>query len=229
MREAPAALKERFACEVEEEAPAIVREVRHDAHVGCAAVDARTPSGEFAEAVADRILDAQRREVDALERAARRARVDAKRYVGTEPALPLRRAGNVVNIAAVPVFGVRDTHQNAACKTRMQARGHREARVARKLYAAAAGAHEIGIRAERENLVCEQRLESEGANSVKGKGRHVGVSSWIVRAGAASLKRRPRAVVAFCVRFAASLSGRRLRREDRRFRRALRRGPGRRT
>ena len=54
----------------------------------------------------------------------------------------------------------------------MQARGHRQARVARKLHAAAAGLHEVRIRAERADFVGKQRFESEGADGIKGKGRH---------------------------------------------------------
>ena len=70
MLEAPAAFKKRFASEIDVEAHVVEREVGFKAHVRTAAVDGRTAAGKLIKAVAETVLDAQRREVKAFERAA---------------------------------------------------------------------------------------------------------------------------------------------------------------
>ena len=63
--EAPAALEERVAGGVEIERAIVQREEREDADVGLRGVDVRTCAGQFAQAVADRVLHAQGREFEA--------------------------------------------------------------------------------------------------------------------------------------------------------------------
>src|SRR5690606_25856613 len=84
----PAALEERLAGRVEVERRLARGEVRVDAHVGGALVDRGPPALLVAEAVAHRVLDGQRRELEALQRRARRGDVDADRAVRAEVLRP---------------------------------------------------------------------------------------------------------------------------------------------
>src|SRR5262245_38278715 len=75
-----------------------------NAHIGRCAVDARPFAERIPEAVADRVLDAQRGELEALERALLRRQIDAQRALEREVARPIERLGRAVDVflAAIP-------------------------------------------------------------------------------------------------------------------------------
>src|SRR6185503_4926994 len=90
---APAALEERLTRGVEIERGLVFFEEGVDAHFGRGALDARALAERIAEAVAHRVLDAQRGELEALERALLRRDVHAQCALHGEeprPVEPLR-------------------------------------------------------------------------------------------------------------------------------------------
>ena len=76
---APAALEQRLARGVDVQRGVVGVEVQRERQVGAAGVDAGPLAGGFAQRVAHGVLDAQRGEVQALQRRALRRRVDAQR------------------------------------------------------------------------------------------------------------------------------------------------------
>ena len=175
--EPPAALEERLAGEVDVEAHVVEREVGLDPDVRAPAVHRGAAAGEFLEAVAEAVLDAQRREVEALERAAVRRRMDAEGRVRAEPLLPRGLLRDRVDVATVPVLVERDAHQYAGRQARMEAGGHAELEPARKRNAALGGADEVRVGVEREDLLFEKVLKTKGAGRVEDKARHDGMES----------------------------------------------------
>ena len=131
-------------------------------------LDARTASRHFAEAVADRVLDAQHREVDALQRAALGVRRHADSVVGTEPLLPRRLERHFVDVAAVPVLPVRDAQENAARKARVKTGGHAEGGVALEEDTSLLRMDALG--AETVQFVGKQRFKAVRRDGVVGKG-----------------------------------------------------------
>src|SRR5262249_57051435 len=88
--------------------------------------------------IAHRVLDPKRGEFQALERRARRGDVDAQRAVGTEPARPVERVGELVHVAVVAIRAAAYSPQNAARETTLEVRVIGERQVARESDAALA-------------------------------------------------------------------------------------------
>ena len=78
LRVAPAALEQRLARGVDVQRGLVAVEVQHQRQVGLARVDVGPCAGGLAQRVAHRVLDAQRREVQALQRRALRAVVSTR-------------------------------------------------------------------------------------------------------------------------------------------------------
>ena len=85
---APAALEQRLARAVDVDRGALGADVQDDAQVGPHRVDVRPLAVLVAHPVADGVLDAQRGEVQALQRAALRGAVDAQRLARRDPVRP---------------------------------------------------------------------------------------------------------------------------------------------
>src|SRR5581483_4215093 len=154
---AVAALVERLARRVEIEHRLLRVEVAVDAHVGRARIDVRSAAPVGAEAVAHGVLDAQGREVEALQRRAGRIHVDAYRLPLAEPLGPRQREGGVVDVLLAPVRRGAEPQQHPRREARPEV-----GRVARGEVAAErdAARHGAGVeRAERHELVDEQRFQ----------------------------------------------------------------------
>ena len=88
---AVAALEQRFSGGVEVKRHLVGREERMDAHVGRARIHVRAFAAVRAKRIAHRVLQAQRHEVEAFQRAARRRDVDADGVARVEPLRPFER------------------------------------------------------------------------------------------------------------------------------------------
>ena len=83
------------------------------AHIGIGAVDARALAERVAKPVAHRVLDAQRRELEALQRALLRRDVDAQRALDAEVARPVDGLRRGVEILLVAVVELADAPEDA--------------------------------------------------------------------------------------------------------------------
>ena len=91
---APAALEQRLARAVDVDLARARADVQHDRQVGSLGVDVRPLAGGFAQLIADRVLDPQRGEVEALAAGCVCAvRVDPERLPRRDPVAPSRRCG----------------------------------------------------------------------------------------------------------------------------------------
>src|SRR6516164_6222081 len=91
-----------------------------DAHVRRALVDRRANPLVSAHAVADGVLDRERRELEALERRACRGDVDAQRAAWREIATPIDASSDRVYVALVAILAAANTPQDAARNTRFE-------------------------------------------------------------------------------------------------------------
>jgi putative N6-adenine-specific DNA methylase len=105
--------------------------VQHELQIGLVRIDARALAGGFTQQVADRVLDAQRGEVEALERAAVRGGVHAQRVLRRDPFRPVDAVRELVHVVLVAVGTVRyfDEHalrvKDAVCDLLREATGER--------------------------------------------------------------------------------------------------------
>src|SRR5205085_12475337 len=104
---APAALEERLAGRVQVKHAAIGFQEGMHAHVRIRALDARPLAERLAKPVADRVLDAQSGELEALQRTLLRRDVDAQRAIDAEVPWPVDGAhrGIEVVLVAIAEFG----------------------------------------------------------------------------------------------------------------------------
>ena len=118
---APAALEQRLARAVDVERGALGADVQHERQVGAARVDARPLAGCVAQRVADGVLDAQRGEVEALQRrcAARwcRRAASARGVIQSDQSTRARQRVEVV-LVAVAALGDLDTARAARAGSR---------------------------------------------------------------------------------------------------------------
>ncbi len=167
---APAALEQRLARAVHVDRGAFSARVEDDLQVGPRGVDVRPLAVLVAHPVADGVLDAQRGEVEAPERAALRGRVDAQRLARGDPLRPVDRARQRIQIALVAVRSFGDLDQHPLCKPALEIEEHHLARVAGERDTAAHRPH-LGAGQERAYLGVEQRLGPGGTGEEQGQ-RH---------------------------------------------------------
>ena len=91
-------------------------------HIGIRALDARPLAEGIAKAVDHRVLDAQRRELEALQRALLRRDVDAQRALDTEVARPVDGAHRCVEVVLVAIVEFADAPQDARGEPRPEVR-----------------------------------------------------------------------------------------------------------
>ena len=120
---AQAALVERGARGVDVERAFVGGDEAVHAHVRFARVDVRPLAGIGTEAVADRVLDAQRDELQTLERTLDRRHIDANRLCRREPLAPRAVESELVDIVFLGVTTVRDAPEDARGDARMQVGG----------------------------------------------------------------------------------------------------------
>ena len=77
-----------------------------DTYIGVARVYVRSRSGRRTKHIADRILDLQRGEIQALQRASDRGDIDADAARGAEPVRPWQCARGLVDVLLTAVIGV---------------------------------------------------------------------------------------------------------------------------
>ena len=109
------------------------------AHVGRALVDGGPHVDVRAEPVADGVLHAQRRELEALQRRTRGGDIDAQRPGGQEELLPVDGVDQRIQVRFVPVPATGDTPQDAARDARFQVGAIREREVALERHASLGG------------------------------------------------------------------------------------------
>ena len=136
----PAALEERLAGGVDVERALVGGQVREHARVGPAGLDAGPHAARLgAEAVGDRVLDAQRGEVEALERAVLRGGLDLEGLLRREPDLPGHAARDGVEVVLAAVGRVRQFDQHALREAAVQVELQRVAPGGAHAHAAAQG------------------------------------------------------------------------------------------
>ena len=91
-----------------------------DAHVGRRPVDVGALAERVAEAVAHGVLDLQRREFEALQRALLRSDVDPYFSLDRKEFLPGNRTAKCVDIVLVPVLELADAPQDARGDARFE-------------------------------------------------------------------------------------------------------------
>src|SRR5690606_14405685 len=156
-----AALEERFAAEVEIERRLARIEMGVHAHVGPARVDRRALAERIAQTVDEAVLDPQRREIQAAQRRALCAHVDAQRAARIEEALPVDALREPVEIVVVAIAALSDRAHHATGEPRPQVRRIGHGARAAEQHAAAERAAVDG--AERLELGDERRLEAARA------------------------------------------------------------------
>ncbi|KDA51810.1 hypothetical protein L963_1698 [Leuconostoc mesenteroides subsp. cremoris T26] len=165
----PAALEERLAGGVDVERAMVGREVREPARIGPLGLDAGPhAAGLGAEAVGDRILDAQGREVEALQRAVLRGGLDLEGLLRREPDLPGHAARDGIEVVLAAVGRVREFDQNALREPAVQVELERLAPIGTHAHAAAQGQQVLaGAAGERVDLLREEVFDAGGAGQEK--------------------------------------------------------------
>jgi len=143
--------------------------MQHDAQIGPHGVDIGARTVLVAHPVAERVLDAQRGEVEALERASVRGAVDAQRLARRDPVRPRHAARQLVQVALVAVRTLGDLDQAALREPALEIEHHDLVRVAGERDAAARRAH-AAVRQQRSHLGLEQRLGAGGAGKKERQG-----------------------------------------------------------
>ena len=91
-----------------------------DANIRLAGVDARPAIAFLTETIADRILDTQGDEVEALQRAFDRGDINAQRLRRQEPARPVDAQCQLVDVVFLAVATCGDAAEDARGDARMQ-------------------------------------------------------------------------------------------------------------
>ena len=120
--------------------------------------------------VADRVLDPQRGEVEALQRAALRRRVDTQRLPRRDPVRPGDALGELVEIVLVAIRAFADLDQHPLRQPALEVEQHHLARVTGQGHAAAHRTHR-SLRQQARHLFGQQRLDAGGAGKKQGQ-RH---------------------------------------------------------
>ena len=108
------ALEERLARRVEIEGHVLVVQKRVNADIRPARVHVGTGAGGLAEAIADRVLDPERDEIQALQRALLGADLHLDRATGGKPFVPGQVMRGLKNIMLIAVGAVKDAPQDTA-------------------------------------------------------------------------------------------------------------------
>jgi hypothetical protein len=121
---APSTLEQRLARGVDRQAEHIGPQVRIQSHVGPGGVDAGPLPAALAEPVADGVLDAQRREVQAAQGAALGRHLDLDGMARREPVLPGQRARRRIQVVLAAVWAAPQLHQHALGQAAVQVEPH---------------------------------------------------------------------------------------------------------
>ena len=179
---APAALEQGLAAEVDRD-PGVRRvDVQADREIREARVDAGPRAGHVAHHVADGVLDAQRGEVQALQRRALCGDVHADGLVRRDPLRPVDAAPEVVQVVFVAVVAVHHRPQHALRDAAAQVQAHRVLDAFVDHHAAAPGNHALVRADDADAFLGEQFLAAVGAGDEEevGLGVHGGCTLWHV-------------------------------------------------
>ena len=163
----PAALEQRLAGGVDIERGVALGQVQQQRQVGAARVDARARAGGLAHHVAHAVLDAQRGEIEALERRALRRHIDLDGLRGRHPVGPAHAAGERVEIVFAAVGRLGDAPQHALREAAAEVERHRFVCAAGQLDAAAARARGRA-RQQPRHFAGKQAFDARGARQEQG-------------------------------------------------------------
>ena len=138
---APAALEERLARGVDIQRRALGAQVQHQRQIGLADVDVRALAGGFTQLIAHRVLDAQRGEVQAAQRAARGGGVHTQGVLRRDPLRPVDAAGQFIQRLLVAVLTLGHFHQHALRQAQLKVEHHHVGGFAVERHATAHGVH----------------------------------------------------------------------------------------
>src|SRR5437879_2565535 len=103
-----------------------------NAHVRTVLAHGGSPARDGAMTVAHGVLDPERRELQALQRRARRRNIDAQRAIGAEPARPVEVICQRMDVAFVAVSAIADAPEDATCEPALEIGAIRELKRAGK-------------------------------------------------------------------------------------------------